>query len=44
MKKPSIADKKAQKILNDPKFQKDWASHMKSFGPKVQYTVSPGLP
>ena len=33
MKKPSPADKKAQKALNDPKFQKDWASHMKSFGP-----------
>lgn len=33
MKKPSIADKKAQKILNDPQFQKNWASHMKSFGP-----------
>lgn len=33
MTKPSIADKKAQKILNDPKFHKDWASHMKSFGP-----------
>ena len=33
MKKPSIADKKAQKALNDPQFQKNWASHMKSFGP-----------
>ena len=33
MKKPSPADKKAQKALNDPKFQKDWVSHMKSFGP-----------
>ena len=27
MKKPSHADKKAQKILNDPQFQKNWASH-----------------
>ena len=26
-------DKKAQKLLNDPQFQKNWASHMKSFGP-----------
>lgn len=26
-------DKKAQKVLNDPQFQKNWASHMKSFGP-----------
>lgn len=26
-------DKKAQKALNDPQFQKNWASHMKSFGP-----------
>jgi len=26
-------DKKAQKMLNDPQFQKNWASHMKSFGP-----------
>jgi tetratricopeptide (TPR) repeat protein len=33
MKKPSIADKKVQKALNDPQFQKNWASHMKSFGP-----------
>ena len=33
MTKPSMADKKAQKMLNDPQFQKNWASHMKSFGP-----------
>ena len=33
MSKLSPADKKAQKLLSDPKFQKDWASHMKSFGP-----------
>lgn len=33
MKNPSPADKKAQKALNDPQFQKNWASHMKSFGP-----------
>ncbi len=33
MPKLSPADKKAQKLLNDPKFQKDWSSHMKSFGP-----------
>ena len=26
-------DKKAQKLLNDPQFQKNWTSHMKSFGP-----------
>ena len=33
MSKLSPADKKSQKLLSDPKFQKDWASHMKSFGP-----------
>ena len=33
MKKPSAADKKTQKMLNDPQFLKNWASHMKSFGP-----------
>lgn len=33
MTKLSPADKKAQKALNDPQFQKNWASHMKSFGP-----------
>ena len=33
MSKPSPADKKAQKLLSDPQFQKNWASHMKSFGP-----------
>lgn len=36
MKKPSIADKKAQKMLNDPQFQKNWAAHMKSFGPVLK--------
>ena len=33
MAKLSSSDKKAQKALNDPQFQKNWASHMKSFGP-----------
>lgn len=33
MSKLSSADKKVQKLLNDPQFQKNWASHMKSFGP-----------
>lgn len=33
MSKPSAADKKAQKALSDPQFQKNWASHMKAFGP-----------
>lgn len=33
MSKPSPADRKAQKAMNDPQFQKNWASHMKSFGP-----------
>lgn len=36
MKTLSPADKKAQKMLNDPQFQKNWASHMKSFGPIVK--------
>lgn len=33
MKKPSRADKKAQKLLNDPQYLKNWAAHMKSYGP-----------
>jgi tetratricopeptide (TPR) repeat protein len=33
MTKPSPADKKAQKMLNDPQFRNNWASHMKAFGP-----------
>lgn len=33
MKKQSAADKKTQKLLNDPKFQLNWAKHLKSFGP-----------
>ena len=36
MKKPSAADKKTQKMLNDPQFQKNWATHMKSFGPVLK--------
>ena len=40
MKKPSIVDKKVQKMLNDPQFQKNWASHMKSFGPILKDAFS----
>ena len=33
MAKLSAADKKAQKLLNNPQFIQNWATHMKSFGP-----------
>ena len=36
MAKLSAADKKAQKLLNNPQFQQNWATHMKSFGPILE--------
>lgn len=33
MKKPSPADKKAQKTFNSPQTQQSWAVHMKNYGP-----------
>ena len=33
MKKPSPADKKAQKTFNSPQTQQNWAVHMKNYGP-----------
>ena len=33
MKKPSRTDKKTQKLLSDPQYLKNWASHTKTYGP-----------
>lgn len=33
MKKPSMADKMAQKAFFNPQFQKNWAAYQKSYGP-----------
>ncbi len=33
MKKPSMAEKMAQKTFFNPQFQKNWAAYQKSFGP-----------